>query len=201
MGLTAQLLTCRSARTLLGDLVEELDGEVRPAREPRISSRLSAESVLSQKELLRTVAEVKTAADEEQARLSHPLPDPVAWWRRPVVAGILVTLAVGLWAVQIWMWQEPVQLQRSAKERDASLRFVIALQVARIEEFRARSGRLPAKLADVPEVFSGMAYVRIDSLRYRVVGTDGEVVLTYQSESLMQQFLGSSLMRIRDAKK
>ena len=181
--------------------MEELDGEVRPAREPRISSRLSAESVLSQKELLRTVAEVKTAADEEQARLSHPLPDPVAWWRRPVVAGILVTLAVGLWAVQIWMWQEPVQLQRSAKERDASLRFVIALQVARIEEFRARSGRLPAKLTDVPEVFSGMAYVRIDSLRYRVVGTDGEVVLTYQSESLMQQFLGSSLMRIRDAKK
>ena len=181
--------------------MDELQSETSPVREPRITARLSAESVLTQEELQRTVAEVKTAADEEQARLSHRLPDPVAWWRRPVVAGILVTLAVALWAVQLWVWREPATIQRSAKDRDASLRFVMALQIARIEDFRDRTGRLPVKLLELPEVIDGMSYVLIDSARYRVTGTDGEVVLRYQSDSSLRTFLGSSMMTIKNSKK
>ena len=181
--------------------MEDLQGEIPRERELRISARLGAESLLSQEELLRTVAEVKTAAEAEQARLAHRLPDPVAWWRRPMVAGLLVTLAVVAWGIQIWLWQQPAAPQRSAKDRDATLRFVIALQVARIEDFRDRAGRLPVKLSEVPEVFRGMTYVQLDSNRYRVVGTDGEAVLTYQSDASLQVFLGSSLMMIQQAKK
>ncbi|MBI2797423.1 MAG: hypothetical protein HYX65_12050 [Gemmatimonadetes bacterium] len=180
--------------------MEDLHGESPPEKEPRISSRLSAQSVLSREELLRTVAEVKTAAEEEQARLSHPLPDPVSWWRRPLVAGLLVGVAVAVWAVQLWIWRPPA-IERSPRERDASLRFAMALQVARIEDFRAARGRLPTTLSEVAEVYEGMRYVRIDSLRYRLVGADSNLVVTFQSDSSLRALLGSSLMRIRDAKK
>lgn len=180
--------------------MEELHGEVPPAKELRISARLSSGSVLTPEELLRTVAEVKTAADEEQARLSHRLPDPVAWWRRPLVAGVLVTFAVAVWAVQLWIWRPPV-LERSPGDREANLRFVMALQVARIEDFRDARGRLPVNLAEVPVVYGGMTLVLIDSVRYRLVGTDDTLVLKYQSDSSLQAFLGSSLMKIRNARK
>lgn len=180
--------------------MEERLSEQPPERELRISSRLSAESLLTPEQLQRTVAEVKTAAEEEQARLSHRLPDPVAWWRRPAVAGGLVALAVVVWAVQLWIWRPPA-IETSSRDRDANLRFVIALQVARIEDFRDAKGRLPVNLAEVPVVYRGMTYVRIDSLRYRLVGTDDNVVLKYQSDSSLKAFLGSSLMKIRDARK
>ena len=180
--------------------MEDLRGETHREKELRISARLSSQSVLSKDELLRTVAEVKTAAEEEQARLSHRLPDPVVWWRRPLVAGFLVFMAVAVWAVQLWIWRPP-PIARSPRDRDASLRFVMALQVARIEDFRDARGRLPVNLAEVPEVYQGMTYVPLDSLRYRLVGTDEQMALTYHSDSSLRAFLGSSVMSIRNSAK
>ena len=170
------------------------------SNEPRISSRLSDDSVLSAAEVAETISEVKVAAAAEQARLSRPLPDMVNWRRRPITAVAFVALAAAVWAAQILAWQ-PRVASISDRDRDAGLRFTIALQAARVEAFRERTQRLPTSLSEVSEVFQGMSYARVDSTHYRLTGTNEHLVLTFRSDSSLQSFLGGSLLSIRDRKK
>ena len=171
-----------------------------PSNEPRVSSRLSDDSVLSAADVAKTISEVKVAAAEEQARLSRPLPDLVNWRRQPITAALFLLLTAAVWGVQLVVWRPPVPAM-NARDRDAHLRFTMALQAARVEDFRERADRLPASLAEVSEVFQGMAYARVDSAHYRLTGTEEQLVLTYYSDSSLQAFLGSSLLNIRDRKK
>ena len=171
-----------------------------PSNEPRISSRLSGDSVLSAEEVAETISAVKVAAAAEQARLSRPMPDIVSWRRRPLTAVVFVLLAAAVWGAQMLAWQ-PRVASISDRDRDAGLRFTIALQAARVEDFRERTKRLPTALNEVSEVFQGMSYARLDSTRYRLTGTDEQLVLTYRSDSSLQSFLGGSLLSIRERKK
>ncbi len=168
-------------------------------KEIRISARLSAQSRLSPQELERTIGEVQTAAEKEQARLSHRLPDSVVWYRRPAVAGLLVTVALLVWVVQLWVWK-PAGRTPSARERDDGLRFRVALQAARIEDFRERTGRLPRTLSETDEAIDGMSYTVLDSGRYRLTIRDSTQVVTWRSDSLLSTFLGASLMHMREQK-
>ncbi len=170
-----------------------------PEREIRITARLSAQSVLSPVDLQRTIGEVKTAAEAEQARLSHPLSPTVEWFKRPVVAIMLVLLAGGIWAAQL-LTLNPAIREISPTEREDGLRYRVMLQAASIEEFRERTGRLPASLKDTPKQFPSVEYERIDSLRYRLRGRDSSIAVTWRSDSSLSAFLGGAVMRMRETK-
>ncbi|MBI3790584.1 MAG: hypothetical protein HY275_06875 [Gemmatimonadetes bacterium] len=171
-----------------------------PEKPLRISARLSAQSVLSAEELARTIGEVRTAAEQEQARLSHPLAATESWYRRPVVAGVLVALAAVLWGVQLWAWH-PDYKTPSPLEREGALRFQVVRQVAAIEEFRNRTGRLPASTKELSVVLPGMTYQLLDTLRYRVTMHDSLTTVSWRSDSSLSAFVGGSLIRMRDAGK
>lgn len=173
--------------------------EEQPERPLRITARLSAQSLLSPDELRKTIGEVKTAAEEEQARLSHPLPDSVAWYRRPLVAGVLLVMAAAVWAAQLWAWK-PELRQPTAQEREGGLRYEVAMQAARIEDFRERTGRLPKSLKETEEEFAGMTYLRLDSARFRLTARDSNLVVTWRSDSSLMHFLGSTLIHMKETK-
>jgi hypothetical protein len=156
--------------------------------------------VLTAQEVARTVSEVAVAAAEEQSRLSRPLPDIVNWRRRPVTAVALLAVAAAVWGIQMLVWHPPAP-PMSDRDRDARLRFTIALQVARVEDFREQASRLPKSLDEVSEVFQGMSYAMLDSAHYRLTGTDSSLVLSYRSDSSLQSFVGGSLLSIRERKK
>ena len=170
-----------------------------PERAVRITARLSAQSVLTPEELQRTIGEVKTAAEAEQARLSHPLSPTVEWFKRPVAAITLVLFAVGIWTAQL-LTLKPVIREISTTEREDGLRYRVMMQAVSIEEYRERTGRLPASLKDAPKQFPSVEYERIDSLRYRLRGRDSSIAVTWRSDSSLSAFLGGAVMRMRETK-
>ena len=98
----------------------------------------------------------------------------------------------------LWRLPEP---QLSARDREAALRYAMSQQVARIEDFRQQHERLPLSLAEVAETYRGMSYVMLDSLRYRLTGSDDPLVLSFRSDSSITAFLGGSLMLIQERRK
>ena len=147
------------------------------------------------------VSEVQKAAIAEQELLSQPLAVVRApWYRRATTAVMLAAVAIAVWSAQAVVWRsgEP---QLSAHDRDAALRFTMAQQVARVEDFRAANGRLPASLTDVTEAYSGMSYAVVDSLNYRVTGTADGLALTFRSDSSLKAFLGGTVATIREHRK
>ena len=171
-----------------------------PINEPRVSSRLTGDSVLSADEVAKTISDVKVAAAAEQERLARPMPDMVNWRRRPLTAVVFLALAAAVWGAQLLVWRAPTP-RITDRDRDARLRFTIALQVARVEDFRENASRLPNSLGEVSEVFQGMTYAQLDSTHYRLTGTDSNLVLSYRSDSSIQSFVGGSLLSIRERKK
>ena len=168
-------------------------------REIRISARLSAQSRLSPEELERTIGEVRTAAEMEQERLSHRLPDGVVWYRRPTVAAALLMLAAAIWGVQLWAWRPDVR-RPTAQEREGGMRFEVALQAARIQEYWDRTGRLPRTIRDVDGSLDGVTYQQLDTLRYRLTVRDSNTVLSWRSDSSLREFLGSSIVHMKETK-
>ncbi len=168
-----------------------------PEKEMPIAARLSAQSVLSPEELQRTIGEVRTAAEAEQARLSHPLPPTLAWNRRPVMAVLIVMTAVAIWSAQLFLMRPPEVVITNAAREDV-LRYQVMLQIAKIEEYRERTGRLPNTLKETAKEFPAMTYSRIDSLRYRLQARDSGIFLSFRSDSSLSAFLGGSLMRMRE---
>jgi hypothetical protein len=171
-----------------------------PINEPRISSRITPASRLTPEEIQQTISDVKEEAAKEMARLSRPLPAMVNWRKRPLTVVAFTAVAVAVWALQLAALRPP-QRELGERERDAGLRYAIALQVARVEAFRARHKRIPAAQSELSELFAGMSYAKIDTIRYAITGIDGPLTLRYRSDSSMQTFLGSSLLSIRDRRK
>ena len=177
-----------------------MDRRSTPINEPRISARITPASRLTPEEVLQTISEVKDEVVKERARLVHPLPPLVSWRKQPLWVVALTAIAVAVWAVQIAALRPPARVT-GERERDAGLRYAMALQVARVEGFRKRNGRLPVTQRELSESFRGMAYARIDSARYWITGVDGAMTLRYRSDSSLKAFLGSSLMSIRERRK
>jgi hypothetical protein len=176
----------------------------RPPRQtdtPRVSSRIDRSSMLTPNTLQRTVSEVQVAAKDEQERLSRPLElVDLPWYRRRLTAVVFVLLTAAVWGTQLLLWRRPEPVL-ATRDRDAVLRYAMAQQVARIEEFRAANRRLPRALTELAEVYRGMSYVPLDTLRYRLTGTDDQLVINFRSDSSMNGFLGGSLLTIRERRK
>lgn len=166
-----------------------------------VSAKIDLTSVLTPGTLERTVSEVQVAAKDEQARLSKPLVlSARPWYRRKTAATVLALAAVAVWGTQSLVWKRPPRALPE-RDRDAALRYAMAQQIARIEEFRARTLRLPRSLGEVAETYRGMTYVVLDSLRYRVTAKDDRLVLAFRSDSSMRAFLGGSVLAIREHRK
>ena len=172
-----------------------------PAGTPRSSSGADSTSGAAPDEFERAVSEVEQAAKEEQALLSRPIEMVGApWYRHPMAAAVLALLALAIWGAQLALWRLP-EPQLSARDREAALRYAMSQQVARIEDFRQQHQRLPQSLAEVAESYRGMSYVMLDSVRYRLTGSDAPLALSFHSDSSMKAFLGGSLMLIQEHKK
>jgi hypothetical protein len=170
-----------------------------PEREIRISARLSAQSRLSPEELERTIVEVKAAAEREQERLSHRLADPLKWYRRPGVAVALVVVAVIIWGVQLWVWKPDVR-RTTAQEKEGGMRFAVVLQAARIQDYWDRTGHLPRSIREVDGALDGVGYQQLDTLLYRLTIRDSTMTLTWRSDSSLRDFLGPSIIRMKETK-
>ena len=165
----------------------------------RVSARLSAQSRLSPEELSRTIVEVRTAAEDEQARLSHPLSRTEVWYRRRGIAVALLMAAAMVWTVQLWIWKPEIR-PPNPREKEGGMRFQIALQAASIEDFRDRMKRLPRTLAETDEAIRGMRYTVLDSIHYRLTMGDSSLTLSWRSDSSLAGFLGSTLLQLRETK-
>jgi hypothetical protein len=168
-----------------------------PEKPIRVSARLSAHSVLSPEELQKTIGEVKTAAEEEQARLSHPLAPSAVWYRRPVVAGVLVLAAAGVWAAQLWAWR-PERRAPSPAEREGGLRYQVVEQASAVEVYRERTGRLPRTLAEAGAEAPNVSYQVLDSATYRLVARDSLASVAWRSDSSLARFIGASALKMKE---
>lgn len=177
-----------------------MDRRSTPINEPRISARITPASRLTPEEIQQTISEVKSEAAKEMARLSRPMPAIPDWRQRPMTVAALLLIAGVVWALQLAALR-PRERPIGERERDAGLRFAMALQVSRIEEFRLRHRRLPAAQSELTDVFRGLTYARVDSTHYSLTGVDGPLTLRYRSDVPMQAFLGNSLLSIRERKK
>ena len=147
------------------------------------------------------VSKVQAAAVAELAQVTRLADLAVTpWYRRASTVALLVVLTAIVWAAPLLIARAGVP-QLSARDRDAALRFAMAQEVVRIEDFRAARGRLPRVLTDVSEVFAGMSLDVLDSATYRLTGTDEGLVLTFRSDSSLKTFLGTSLTTIREHRK
>jgi hypothetical protein len=147
------------------------------------------------------VSKVQAAAVAELAEVTRLADVVVApWYRRASTVAMLVVLAAIVWVAPLLITRAGAP-QLSARDRDAALRFAMAQEVVRIEDFRAARGQLPRSLTDVSEVFAGMSLQLLDSATYRLTGTDQDLVLTFRSDSSLKAFLGTSLTTIREHRK
>lgn len=89
-------------------------------------------------------------------------------------------------------WFQPAPLPvPTAEHNEAGNRMAIFLEVQRIEQFRAKTGRLPTTLDEAGEPLPGLQYqVRSDG--GYTVSAPGQPGLQYRSGEDMGAFLGSS---------
>lgn len=101
-------------------------------------------------------------------------------WKAPTALLLFLVAALLAGFPPHWLSQPPAP--PSALEREWGLRVDLYLQARQIEVFRAREGRLPESLAEVPVRLPGLRYVRSNGRVYQLVArrADGRV-LVYDS--------------------
>jgi hypothetical protein len=146
-------------------------------------------------EALGEVVAERAAADVA----ARPVPPKASHARRNVLL-----LLVLVWAGLAWAWiAKPLAIfgpevprSRSASELDALARNALYLQRARVERFRADSGRLPAVLTEAGEVEEGVTYVPTppDFVLVTRAGSGQALQLTNRMNA--DSFLGDALGRL-----
>lgn len=109
---------------------------------------------------------------------------------------VLVAL-VASWGTLSWLWlarpdwafNPPLGIVAEAEfSEEEGLRYGMFLQAARIREFEADSGRLPASIAEAGEAEEGLRY-EITDAGWRLLGTLGNRQLVLTSEMSADAFL------------
>ena len=136
--------------------------------------------ISSPEERDRLLAEALLHTDTLDAFYKQPLGDGVRQGRwKGLLALILLTLAgyVGL-APPTWVEGRPVP-QVSTTDRERGAIAGLQLQARQIEVFRARHGRLPISLDELPVRLPGIRFVRSNSRVYQLVaaGPDGRAIV------------------------
>ncbi|MBL0177983.1 MAG: hypothetical protein IPP98_02510 [Gemmatimonadetes bacterium] len=139
----------------------------------------------------------ETAAAESAAREKRLSPRSA---RRRKLLPFLAIAWIGL----AWAWIArpavifgPEQPRRqTATERDALARNALYLQRARVEQFRADSGRLPEVLGEAGEVEEGVTYIRTPPDFVLVTRAGEAQSLQLTSRMNADSFLGDALGRL-----
>ncbi len=131
----------------------------------------------------RLLAEALAHSEQQDRRHRIRFPDPRGGrWKTPTALAILVVAALLSAFPPVWT---PLALPPSAPgpvDREWGLRVVLYLQARQIEVFRAREGRLPASMAEVPVRAAGLRFIRSNGRVYQLVAqrSDGSS-LVYDS--------------------
>jgi hypothetical protein len=128
------------------------------------------------------VAEVlRHAAERDQAAKQRNVPKRQPKWMLPVSVNLAVLAVYLLIAPPDWAVLNPIpELPIEARVDD--FRTAMYFQgIARIEVYRARTGRLPATLQEAGSTLQGVDYVVRGDSAYVLIGSVGEEVLTYDS--------------------
>jgi hypothetical protein len=113
--------------------------------------------------------------------------------RPAIVALALVAIALcGYLYVARPEWLFPSNTTEAVAIKEASLRIGMANAAQHIERYRQSTGRVPRTLAEAGTQPAGMAYERVDSAGWRLVGSHAGIELTLGSDEPLPRFLGNS---------
>lgn len=177
------------AEVLRAAEAEEKAGPEKPPAPP-LSSERQREVMLD--EVVRA-AEVKEAVRRpwKGGRTTTPL--------RLVLSLVLTGVAIWLWFFPPGILAPPAPPTPSAVQVEAALRFAVALQAERIHAHRVEARRLPDFLREVGDTLPGMRYRRLDGGTFLLVGSAGEVEVSYRSDQSLEEFLGDAVRRLGES--
>lgn len=149
----------------------------------------------------RLLAEALAHAEalEEQYKVLPADPAPTGRWKAPVASAVVVVALVVALVPPMWMsGREAPRL--TAEEVDRGLRASMFLMAHQVEAFRAREGRLPDHLSDLPATLPGLAFVRSNNRVYQIRGrrADGTVEI-YDSSHPSPAFMAAAPWTRREA--
>ena len=137
---------------------------------------------------------IKTQAEEREAEHREAELARKSKGVGPAVAALafLVLLLCGYLYLIRPEWLFPTAaVAESIAVQEASLRIGMANVAQHVEQYRKRTGRLPATLADVGTDVKDVAYQPMDT-SWRLTGTHGELELTLTSGQPLAAFVGRS---------
>jgi hypothetical protein len=139
----------------------------------------------------------KTEAEARNARLkgSRRRNSAVAW-----AAFVLGLAGLGyIWTARpAWVFDPLAPAEMSPAQAEATTRFSLFLERARVDDFRDRRGRLPTSLPEAGPVEDGIDYQRIGG-GYLLTGASNGVQLRLTDAMDADSFLGNSLRVLRPA--
>jgi hypothetical protein len=152
----------------------------------RIIAEAVRDAVNSKREADATSA--REAARKRQSR------SPATSWT-VILVGVLVLA---------WIWIGKPEMvfgpgdpePPTAEVSEASLRYALYIQQARVEEYATSNGRLPASLVDAGLVEESVSYERRGST-YTLVGVLPTLTIRFERGMDADSFLGSSLQLLR----
>ena len=147
------------------------------------------------KQALQKAYEIAASITSEQARAGMPAPAKPPVDRGPLLRAANAALAVG---AAVWLFLAPpawlpqsASDHRSPEQRELGLRLTLAMEAARVNDYRDQSGRLPATLVDAGGDARSVRYVLIDETHYSLSASDGAVSATYDSRQPLAALLGA----------
>jgi hypothetical protein len=90
-----------------------------------------------------------------------------------------------------WLFP-PAAVPESVAIKEASLRIGMANVAQHVERHHQRTGALPRTLAEAGTRANGMTYEPLGTTTWRLVGTNGGIELTLNSQDSLPVFLGNS---------
>lgn len=127
----------------------------------------------------RILAEALAHAELKEHQHRIRFPDPRGGgWKVPTALVLFATAALIAAFPPSWIPTPPPPVP-SAFEQEWGLRVDLWLQAAQIDVFRAREGRMPASLAEVPVRIPGLRFVRSNERVYQLVAwrSDGTAIV------------------------
>lgn len=115
---------------------------------------------------------------EEQYKVIPADPTPRGRWKVPVALTLLGLAVILALAPPSWLAGTPDAVPTES-QWERGLRAAMLLQAVQVEAFRAREGRLPAHLSELPSPLPGLSLVRSSPRVYQIIGRrpDGSTVI------------------------
>lgn len=125
----------------------------------------------------------------------------VSWRSRPIILGALAVVCASLTAYVFiarpdFVWgSDPSALP--ASQREAGVRLGMYFLAQRLEQYRADETSLPENLDFTNESWPGITYSLVSDSVFELRATVDSVEVVFRSDQPVDQFLGSSMQRVR----